>query len=174
MPIKNYAVPKVRAPLNSCDRPPTSEAQPHESQHAAAGVCVPGEEFNELKSSPLAAFANAIALTGCGGIVAGRQHSALRSHGEVQNCLDEAVENCSELIGMADLEGYFTFANRAFIQTLGYAEKEDVIGKLSVAALLASTPRHSPGRLDKRFSRTEDGAASANFPAATVPVSQSC
>jgi diguanylate cyclase (GGDEF)-like protein/PAS domain S-box-containing protein len=42
--------------------------------------------------------------------------------------LAEAVENSSELIGMADCAGHFTFANRAFLQALGYP-KEKVIGK---------------------------------------------
>jgi two-component system cell cycle sensor histidine kinase/response regulator CckA len=42
--------------------------------------------------------------------------------------LAQAVEHSRELIAMGDREGRVTFANRAFLQTLGYSE-EEVIGK---------------------------------------------
>ena len=42
--------------------------------------------------------------------------------------LAQAVENSSEMIGMTDRKGYFTFVNAAFSQSLGYA-REEMIGK---------------------------------------------
>ena len=42
--------------------------------------------------------------------------------------LSQAVENSSEMIGMTDLEGYFTFVNAAFLKSLGYS-KAEMIGK---------------------------------------------
>lgn len=42
--------------------------------------------------------------------------------------LAQAVENSSEMIGMTDRNGYFTFVNRAFFKALGYS-KEEMIGK---------------------------------------------
>jgi diguanylate cyclase (GGDEF)-like protein/PAS domain S-box-containing protein len=42
--------------------------------------------------------------------------------------LAQAVENSSEMIGMTDRKGYFTFVNRAFLQALGYSAKE-MVGK---------------------------------------------
>ncbi len=42
--------------------------------------------------------------------------------------LAQAVENSSEMIGMTDREGYFTFVNTAFLKSLGYSSDE-MIGK---------------------------------------------
>lgn len=119
--------------LNACVPSLISEAQAHEQQHnVAADVCVPGEQFSEFKPAALAT-SNVIAI-------ASQQSHRVRSHSKMQSYLGEAVKNCSEFIGMADREGCFTFANQAFIQVLGYSKEEEVIGKLSVGALLANNP----------------------------------
>jgi phosphoserine phosphatase RsbU/P len=53
--------------------------------------------------------------------------------------LAQALDNSSELIGMADREGRLTFVNRAFLQALG-RPKEEVIGKHFEIALSANNP----------------------------------
>ena len=53
--------------------------------------------------------------------------------------LAQAVDNSSELIGMADHEGRLTFVNRAFLQALGHS-KEEVIGRHFEIALSANNP----------------------------------
>src|SRR5580704_3712135 len=53
--------------------------------------------------------------------------------------LAQAVEHSSELIGMADREGKFVFANSAFLQALGYS-KEELLGKLFHTVLSANNP----------------------------------
>lgn len=42
--------------------------------------------------------------------------------------LAQAVENSSELIGMTDREGHFTFVNESFCRSLGYS-REEMIGR---------------------------------------------
>ena len=42
--------------------------------------------------------------------------------------LAQAVENSSEMIGMTDREGHFTFVNEAFFRSLGYS-KEEMLGR---------------------------------------------
>ncbi len=57
------------------------------------------------------------------------QDTTERKHTEERiRRLAQAVEHSRELIAMGDREGRVTFANRAFLQTLGYSE-EEVIGK---------------------------------------------
>jgi diguanylate cyclase (GGDEF)-like protein/PAS domain S-box-containing protein len=53
--------------------------------------------------------------------------------------LSQAVENSAEMIGMVDCDGRLTFANRAFLQSLGFSEK-DVLGKHFSIALSPSNP----------------------------------
>jgi diguanylate cyclase (GGDEF)-like protein/PAS domain S-box-containing protein len=113
---------------------------PHEQQHNDdAEGCVQGEHLSELKSVALEAAANAIATTDPEEIIASQQNPGVRSHCEGQNhLLGDAVEHSSEFIGMADREGHFIFANRAFLQVLGYS-KEDLIGK-TFGIVLANNP----------------------------------
>ena len=47
---------------------------------------------------------------------------------EPVHLLPQAVENSFELIAMTDVDGLITFANRAFLRTLGYS-REEIIGK---------------------------------------------
>jgi diguanylate cyclase (GGDEF)-like protein/PAS domain S-box-containing protein len=47
---------------------------------------------------------------------------------ERSHLLAHAVENSSEMIGIADPEGHFTFVNHAFVQAHGYTEQE-ALGK---------------------------------------------
>jgi PAS domain S-box-containing protein len=108
------------------------------SEQADANVGVEGGQFSELKSAAFASPANET-ITGREGVIASQQDPGVPSHNDEQSYLGDAVENCSELIGMADIEGHFTFANRAFIHTLGYSRKEEVIGK-HIGALLADNP----------------------------------
>ncbi len=71
--------------------------------------------------------------------IASQQDLAERSHRKEQDFLPvSTIENCSELIAMADREGRFTFINRAFLQALGYS-KEEVIGK-HLGIFLANNP----------------------------------
>ena len=68
------------------------------------------------------------------------QDLAMRAHIEERlHLLAEAVENSSELMAMTDLEGRFTFANRACLRGLGYS-KEEVIGKHFGTALANNPP----------------------------------
>jgi diguanylate cyclase (GGDEF)-like protein/PAS domain S-box-containing protein len=54
--------------------------------------------------------------------------------------LAQAVENSSEMIGMTDREGYFTFVNAAFTDSLGYSRQE-MIGKHFAIAHGNANPR---------------------------------
>src|SRR5690349_4752420 len=53
--------------------------------------------------------------------------------------LAAAVENCGEMIGMADTEGRMTFANRALLQTQGFS-KDKVIGSHFAVLLARGNP----------------------------------
>ena len=68
------------------------------------------------------------------------QDLAQHAHIEEQlQLLAEAVDECSELIVMTDVEGRYTFANLAFLRALGCA-KEEVIGKHFGIALTNNPP----------------------------------
>jgi diguanylate cyclase (GGDEF)-like protein/PAS domain S-box-containing protein len=54
--------------------------------------------------------------------------------------LAQAVENSSEMIGMTDREGHFTFVNEAFLKGLGYT-KEEMLGKHFAIAHGEANPR---------------------------------
>jgi len=66
-------------------------------------------------------------------------HAPKKWAGEQAVLLLQAVENCSDLIGMTDVEGKVTFANQGFLDTLGYT-KQEFIGKHFSAALSPSNP----------------------------------
>jgi PAS domain S-box-containing protein len=59
--------------------------------------------------------------------------------------LAQAVEHSHELIAMGDLEGRVTFANRAFLRTLGYSE-EEFLGMHWTRIL---SPRNRPDLLEE-------------------------
>ncbi len=52
---------------------------------------------------------------------------------EPVHLLPQAVENSFELIAMTDADGLITFANQAFLRTLGYS-REEIIGKHMIFA----------------------------------------
>jgi len=68
--------------------------------------------------------------------------------------LAQAVDNSSELIGMADREGRFTFVNRAFLQALG-RPKADVIGRHFEIALSANNPPELIQELGEKIFKDE-------------------
>ncbi|MGH7537838.1 MAG: PAS domain S-box protein [Gemmatimonadales bacterium] len=81
-----------------------------------------------------------------GGVIVGRVWSfrdvSERRRTEEQNrLLAHTIQSTGDIISITDLEGRFTFVNRAFLKTYGYAEGE-VMGS-SVA--LIDSPRNPPG-----------------------------
>ncbi|HXA78960.1 MAG TPA: diguanylate cyclase [Candidatus Acidoferrales bacterium] len=72
----------------------------------------------------------------------GRQKIATgNNRTEEIHLLAQAVENCSDMIGMANPEGYLTFMNRTFLQALGYS-REEFVGKHFG---IAFAPNNPPG-----------------------------
>jgi diguanylate cyclase (GGDEF)-like protein/PAS domain S-box-containing protein len=57
-----------------------------------------------------------------------RSSSRPKRIAEQTHVLAQAVDNSSELIGMTDPKGYFTFVNAAFLKSLGYT-MDELIGK---------------------------------------------
>lgn len=77
-----------------------------------------------------------------GGFVSGilRDVAGQRQAEERVRLLAHAVESSDELISVSDLEGRFTYANRAFLETYGYTS-EELIGR---HARLLDSPRNDP------------------------------
>lgn len=60
---------------------------------------------------------------------------------EQVHILAQAVENSSEMIGMTDREGHFTFVNESFFKSLGYT-REEMLGQHFAIAHGDANPRH--------------------------------
>jgi diguanylate cyclase (GGDEF)-like protein/PAS domain S-box-containing protein len=71
-----------------------------------------------------------------------RARASRRKRMEEQiHILAQAVENSSEMIGMTDREGHFTFVNESFFKSLGYTRAE-MIGQHFAIAHGDANPRH--------------------------------
>ena len=73
--------------------------------------------------------------------------------------LAQAVKSTSEMIGITDLGGHFTFVNRAFLEKTGYTE-EEIIGK---QAAVLDSPRNAKGLRDTVRAGTERGGWSGEL-----------
>jgi len=67
--------------------------------------------------------------------------------------LAQAVKSTTEAITITDLQGCFTFVNRAFLEQTGYTEEE----LLGHHVRIVDTPRNPPGLQDSIRAATEDG-----------------
>jgi two-component system, cell cycle sensor histidine kinase and response regulator CckA len=68
--------------------------------------------------------------------------------------LTQAIESSSELVVMTNSDGVFAFANRAFLDTLGYSKKE-LVGKHFSFLMSANNPRELLEKFDQK--RVEPG-----------------
>ncbi|HEV8398578.1 MAG TPA: PAS domain S-box protein [Gemmatimonadales bacterium] len=73
--------------------------------------------------------------------------------------LAQAVKSTSEAITITDLEGYFTFVNRAFLEQIGYTE-EEVLGR---HVKLIDSPRNPPGLQAELIAATTRGGWSGEL-----------
>jgi PAS domain S-box-containing protein len=73
--------------------------------------------------------------------------------------LAQAVKSTSEMIGITDLHGRFTFVNRAFLEQTGYAEPEVLGHRITVV----SSPRNAKRLLDSIRVGTERGGWSGEL-----------
>jgi PAS domain S-box-containing protein len=69
-----------------------------------------------------------------------------------ENLLGNAVQSSGEMIAIADLDGRFSFVNRAFVQAYGYSEEELLGRDLGLVGSDRNTPEllHSLGRETRR------------------------
>ena len=73
--------------------------------------------------------------------------------------LAQAVKSTSEAITITDLEGRFTFVNRAFLEQVGYTERE-VLGR---HVKLVDSPRNPPGLQAELIAATTRGGWSGEL-----------
>jgi len=73
--------------------------------------------------------------------------------------LAQAVKSTSEAITITDLEGRFTFVNRAFLEQIGYTE-EEVLGR---HVALIDSPRNPPGLQAQLIAATTRGGWSGEL-----------